>query len=66
MYSHFTRFLLQLDGKFMPVTETKSAPQVSDISIDNHKPQEELFVGICGKNVLKKLFEYGEILALDN
>ena len=49
----------------MPVTETKSAPQVSDISIDNHKPQEELFVGICAKNLLKKLFEYGEIPALD-
>ena len=49
----------------MPVTETKSAPQVSDISIDNHKPQEELFVGICAKNLLKKLFEYWEIPALD-
>ena len=49
----------------MPVTETKSAPQVSDISIDNHKPQEELFVGICAKNLLNKLFEYGEIPALD-
>ena len=49
----------------MTVTETKSAQQVSDISIDNHKPQEELFVGICAKNLLKKLFEYGEIPALD-
>ena len=33
----------------MPVTEIKSAPQVSDINIDNHKPQEEFFIGIYTK-----------------
>ena len=49
----------------MPVTEIKSGPQVSDINIDNHKPQEELFIGICTKILLNKLFEDGEISALD-
>ena len=49
----------------MPVAETKIAPQVSDINIDNHKPQEELFIGICTKNRLNNLFEDGEISALD-
>ena len=49
----------------MPVTEIKSAPQVSGINIDNHKPQEELFIGICTKNLLNKLFEDGEISALE-
>ena len=49
----------------MPVAEIKSAPQVSDINIDNHKPQEELFRGVCTKNLHNKLFEDGEISALD-
>ena len=65
VHSQLNRFLLQLAGKFMPVTEIKSAPQVSDINIDHHKPQEELFRGICTKNLLNKLFEDGEISALD-
>ena len=65
VYSQLNRFLLQLAGKFMPVTEIKSAPQVSGINIDNHKPQEELFIGICTKNLLNKLFEDEEISALD-
>ena len=65
VHSQLSRFLLQLAGKFMPVTEIKSAPQVSDINMDNHKPQEELFIGICTKNLLNKLFEDGEISALD-
>ena len=30
---------MQLAGTFKPVTEIKSAPQVSDINIDNRKPQ---------------------------
>ena len=58
--SQLNRFLLQLAGRFIPVTEIKSAPQISDINIDNHKPQEELFIGICTKNLLNKLFEDGE------
>ena len=49
----------------MSVTEIKSAPQVSGINIDNHKPQEELFIGICTKNLLNKLLEDGEVSALD-
>ena len=49
----------------MPVTEIKSVPQVSDINTDNHKAQEELFLGICAKNLLNKLFEDEEISALD-
>ena len=49
----------------MPATEIKNAPQVSDINIDNHKPQEELFIGFCTKNLLNKLFKDGEISALD-
>ena len=49
----------------MPVTKIKSGPQVSDINIDNHKPQEEFFIGIYTKNLLNKLFEDGEISALD-
>ena len=65
VHSQLNRFLLQLAGKFMHVIEIKSAPQVSDINIDNHKPQEELFIGICTKNLLNKLFEDGEISALD-
>ena len=65
VHSQLNKFLLQLAGKLMPVTEIKNAPQVSDINIDNHKPQEELFVGICTKNLLNKLFEDGEISALD-
>ena len=65
VHSQLTRFLLQLAGKFRSVTEIKRAPQVSDINIDNHKPQEELFIGICTKNLLNKLFEDGEISALD-
>ena len=35
------------------------------MNIDNHKPQEELFIGFCTKNLLNKLFEDGEISALD-
>ena len=65
MHSQLNRFLLQLAGNFMPVTEIKSAPQVSDINIDNHKPQEEFFIGIYTKNLFNKLFEDGEISALD-
>ena len=65
VHSQLNKLLLQLAGKLMPVTEIKNAPQVSDINIDNHKPQEELFVGICTKNLLNKLFEDGEISALD-
>ena len=65
VHNQLNRFLLQLAGKFMSVTEIKSAPQVSDINIDNHKPQEELLIGICTKNLLNKLFEDGEISALD-
>ena len=49
----------------MPVTEIKSVPQVSDINTDNHKAQEELFLGICAKNLFNKLFEDEEISALD-
>ena len=49
----------------MPVTEIKSVPQVSGINIDNHKPQEELLIGICAKNFLNKLLEDGEVSALD-
>ena len=49
----------------MRVTEIKSAPQVSDINIDNHNPQEKLPIGICTKNLLNKLFEDGEISAHD-
>ena len=64
VHSQLNRFLLQLAGKSMPVTEIKIAPQVSDIDIDNHNAQEELFIGICTKNLLK-LFEDGEISALD-
>ena len=59
VHSQLNRFLLQLAAKFMPVTEIKSAQQVSDINIDNHKSQEELFIGICTKNLLNKLFEDG-------
>ena len=47
VHSQLNRSLLQLAGKFIPVTEIKSEPQVSDINIGNHKPQEELFIGIC-------------------
>ena len=68
VHSQLNRFLLPLAGKSMPVTgkslQIKIAPQVSDIDIDNHKAQEELFIGICTKNLLK-LFEDGEISALD-
>ena len=64
-HSQFNRFLLQLAGKFISTTEIKNAPQVSDINIDNHKPQEELFIGICTKNLLNKLFEDGEISSLE-
>ena len=64
VHSQLNRFLLQSAGKSMPVTEIKIAPQVSGIDIDNHKAQEELFIGICTKNLLK-LFEDGEISALD-
>ena len=46
VHSQLNRFLLQLAGNFMPVTKIKSGPQVSDINIDNHKPQEEFFIGI--------------------
>ena len=53
VHRQLSRFLLQLTGKFILGTENKSAPQVSDIIIDNHKPQEELFIGICTKNLLK-------------
>ena len=49
VHSQLNRFLLQLTGKFMPVTEIKSAPQVSYINIDNHKPHKELFIGIVQK-----------------
>ena len=49
VHSQLNRFLLQLAGKFMPVTEIKSAPQVSYINIDNHKPHKELFIGIVQK-----------------
>ena len=49
----------------MPVTEIKSVPQVSGINIDNHKPQEELLIGICAKNLLNKLLKDGEVSALD-
>ena len=65
VHSQVNRFLLQLAGKFMPVTEIKSTPQVSNINIDNQKPQEELFIGICTTNLLNKLLEDGEISALD-
>ena len=65
VHSQLNRFLLQLAGQFMRVTEIKSAPQVSDINIDNHNPQEELPIDICTKNILNKLFEDGEISALD-
>ena len=65
VHSQLNRFLLQLAGKFMSVTEIKSAPQISDINIDNQKSQEELFIGICTENLLNKLFEDGEISALD-
>ena len=65
VHSQVNRFLLQLAGKVIPVTEIKSTPQVSDINIDNQKPQEELFIGICTTNLLKKLLEDGEISALD-
>ena len=57
VHSQLSRFLLQLAGKFMPFTE--SAPQVSDVNI------EELFIGICTKILLNKLFEDGETSALD-
>ena len=53
VHRQLNRFLLQLAGKFILGTENKSAPQVSDITIDNRKPQEELFIGICTKNLLK-------------
>ena len=43
----------------MPFKEIESAPQVSDVNI------EELFIGICTKNLLNKLFEDGETSALD-
>ena len=39
VHSQLSRFLLQLAGTFKSVTEIKSAPQVSDINIDNRKPQ---------------------------
>ena len=65
VHSQVNRFLLQLAGKFMPVAEIKSTPQISDINIDNQKPQEELFIGICTTNLLNKLLEDGEISALD-
>ena len=48
----------------MPVTETKSAPQISDISIDNYKPQEGFLIVFVQKIFLKNS-EDGEILALD-
>ena len=47
----------------MPVILIKSAPQVSDININNHKHQEDLFIGICTKNLLIRLFEDGDILS---
>ena len=59
LHSQLKRFLLQLAGTFMSVTEIKSAPQVPDINIDIHKPQKELFIGICMKN-LNNLFQNGE------
>ena len=65
VHSQLNRFLLQLAGQFMRVTEIKRAPQVSDINIDNHNPQEELPIDICTKNILNKLFEDGGISALD-
>ena len=37
----------------MPVTETKSAPQISDISIDNYKPQEGFLIVFVQKIFLK-------------
>ena len=49
----------------MPVTETKSAPQISDITIDNYKPQEGFLIVFVQKIFLKKLSEDGEIPALD-
>ena len=65
VHSQLSRFLLQLVAQFMRVTEIKSAPQASDMNIDNHKPQEELPIDICIKNLLNKLFEDREISAFD-
>ena len=65
VHNQLNRFLLQLAGKFIPVTEIKSAPQASDTNTDNHKSHEKLFIGIRTKNLLNKPFEDGKISALD-
>ena len=56
-HSQINRFLIQLAGKFMPVAEIRSASQVLDINTNNHRPEQEIFIGISTKTLIYKLFE---------
>ena len=62
VHSQLKRFLIQLPGKFIPVAEIRSASQVSDINTNNHKPEQEMFIGISTKTLINKLFEKGDII----
>ena len=52
---------MQLAGKFIPAAEISSASQVLDIYTNNHKPKQEMFIGISTKTLINKLFEVGDI-----
>ena len=52
---------MQLAGKFTPVAKIRSASQVSDINTNNHKPEQEMFIGISRKTLINKLFQEGKI-----
>ena len=52
---------MQLAGKFIPVAEITSASQISDINTNNHKPEQEMFINISTKTLIKKLFQDGDI-----
>ena len=41
----------------MPVAEIRSASQVLDINTNNHRPEQEIFIGISTKTLIYKLFE---------
>ena len=61
VHSQFNRFLMQLAVKFIPIAEIRSASQVSDINTNNHKPNQEMFIGISTKTLINKLFEEGDV-----
>ena len=46
------RFLMQLAGTFVPILEIRSGSQVSDINTYNHKPGQEIFIGVSTKHSL--------------